>query len=162
MGRPLSAFCKIPDDPNYKKAGLVFEEFCKYFFQISGEYKTVYHHMEIPHSIRKKLNLSQQEKGVDLLLEGNNSVFVGVQVKFRKNQNSKISWGKDKLSHLIAHRSLKDFIVFSNCQSVDKTTLNQKVNIQTFLINELLSLKNEDFNCIRSLLNKKSPKRENR
>ena len=80
---------------------------------------------------------------MDLLLEGNDNIFIGIQVKFRKNQNSKISWGKDKLSHLIAHRSLKDFIVFSNCQSVDKTTLNQKVNIQTFLINELLSLKRE-------------------
>ena len=154
-----SVLCTIPNDPNHKEAGLIFEEFCKYFFQISAEYKKVYHHKEIPYSIKKKLNLSQQEKGIDLLLEGHSNIFTGVQVKFRKNQNSKISWGKDKLSHLIAHRSLKDFIIFSNCQSVDKSTLNQKINIQTFLINELLSLKKQDFNNIRSLLNKKSLKK---
>ena len=156
-----SVLCKIPNDSNYRKAGLIFEEFCKYFFQISDEYRKVYHHTEIPYSIKKKLNLDHQEKAVDLLLEGNNNVFIGVQVKFRKNQNSSIFWGKDKLSHLLAHRSLKNFIVFSNCKSVDKITLKQEVNIQTFLTNELLFLRKSDFNNIRSLLIKQMPKKKN-
>ncbi|MCE3238390.1 MAG: box helicase [Gammaproteobacteria bacterium] len=68
--------------------GKVFEEFCKYYYlvepTVKHDYRNVWLFSEIPHSVKKKLNIGKIDHGVDLVLEGYDGTFSTVQCKFRK------------------------------------------------------------------------------
>jgi superfamily II DNA or RNA helicase len=151
---------KLPDDPNLSKAGFLFEDFAKLYFLNTRDFKHVYKYNEIPQKLKKKLELPDTDHGIDLLLVTDKSKYVGVQVKFRKNQRHGISWSKDKLANLLAHHQVDQHIIFSNASSVDKTTSKQGKLFQKYLINNLLDLTEEDFKQFRAFSKGKVLKRK--
>ncbi len=138
-----------------KLGGTLFEVFCKYFFltepTFKDEYKNVWLFDEVPYSFKAKLGFSDVEYGIDLILENEDGLIVGVQSKYRTLVERKIYWSKDKLANLVAYGNKCDrLIVFSNVQEIDNQTdksINQKV-----LLEQLDSIENSTFRDIESLL----------
>jgi hypothetical protein len=62
-----SYLADIPNDKNYKTAGLVFELFAKEYFLSQGNYSDVWLTSELPASIKKTLNVFS-DIGVDIVL----------------------------------------------------------------------------------------------
>jgi len=143
-----------------KLGGTLFEVFCKYYFltepAYKDEYKNVWLFDEIPYGIKAKLGFSDIEYGIDLILENEDELFVGVQSKYRTLENRKIYWSKDKLANLVAYGNKCDrLIVFSNVQEIDNQTdkeINQKV-----LLEQLDAIEPSTFRDIESLLNGLKP-----
>ena len=151
---------KLDDDANHSKAGFLLEHFAKLYFMETGEYKKVQLYEELSASDKKKYELPKRDKGVDLLLHSNQGRVIAVQVKFRKYKSSTLSWGSDKLSHLIGHhKKIDQHFVFSNATGVGKDVKKQAKNIQTILINDLLELKKEHFNRYRDIIKAGKPKK---
>ena len=143
-----------------KLGGTLFEVFCKYFFltepTFKDEYKNVWLFNEVPFSFKAKLGFSDVEYGIDLILENEDGLIVGVQSKYRTLVERKIYWSKDKLTNLVAYGNKCDrLIVFSNVQEIDNQTdksINQKV-----LLEQLDSIENSTFRDIESLLKGLTP-----
>jgi superfamily II DNA or RNA helicase len=143
-----------------KLGGTLFEVFCKYYFltepAYKDEYKNVWLFDEIPYGIKAKLGFSDIEYGIDLILENEDELFIGVQSKYRTLENRKIYWSKDKLANLVAYGNKCDrLIVFSNVQEIDNQTdkeINQKV-----LLEQLDVIEPSTFRDIESLLNGLKP-----
>jgi len=143
-----------------KLGGTLFEVFCKYFFltepTFKDEYKNVWLFNEVPYSFKTKLGFSDVEYGIDLILENEDGLIVGVQSKYRTLVERKIYWSKDKLANLVAYGNKCDrLIVFSNVQEIDNQTdksINQKV-----LLEQLDSIENSTFRDIESLLKGLTP-----
>ncbi|MCG2459619.1 Helicase associated domain protein [Flavobacteriaceae bacterium F89] len=143
-----------------KLGGTLFEVFCKYFFLIEptfkDEYKNVWLFNEVPYSFKTKLGFSDVEYGIDLILENEDGLIVGVQSKYRTLVERKIYWSKDKLANLVAYGNKCDrLIVFSNVQEIDNQTdksINQKV-----LLEQLDAIENSTFRDIESLLKGLTP-----
>jgi superfamily II DNA or RNA helicase/transcriptional regulator NrdR family protein len=153
-----SYLCNLENDKNFSKAGLEFETFAKGYFLNTELFKNVYLYNEIPSKEKQRFNLSDRDHGVDLLLIDHTNQGFGVQVKFRVDQDQCVSWSKDKLSNLIAHRSLDGHILFSNASFVDKETEKQGKNFQKILYGDLIDLSKDDWSNIRDLLNHKPVK----
>ena len=124
----------------------MFEQFCRYYYlcepTIRSEYKNIWNFSEIPTSIKQKLNLGKTDHGIDLVLEDQEGGFSVVQCKFRKDQNAKICWSKDKLANLFADGDKADyFIVFTNASGLDNHSLNKRVNqLKLVTIGDLLNI----------------------
>jgi predicted helicase len=78
-----------------KLMGTIFELFVFYLFQIDPELKNGLEKLwmwdDVPLSVLQKLNLPNKDKGIDLLAKINGQ-YVPIQVKFRSNKNTTISW----------------------------------------------------------------------
>jgi len=143
-----------------KLGGTLFEVFCKYFFltepTYKDEYKNVWLFNDVPYSFKAKLGFSDVEYGIDLILENEDGLIVGVQSKYRTLEERKIYWSKDKLANLVAYGNKCDrLIVFSNVQEIDNQTdksINQKV-----LLEQLDSIENSTFRDIEALLKGLTP-----
>ena len=76
------------------RAGKLFEVFTKLYFQVSpiekDNYKNVWLFEETPLEVRKKLNLGNQDYGVDLVLQDIDDQFFVVQCKFKNDESSKL------------------------------------------------------------------------
>jgi superfamily II DNA or RNA helicase len=149
-----SQLISIKNDETNSLAGFVFEHFAKAYFMFMG-YKKVYLLSEVPRSIREKLNIDKDDFGVDLVLQDNHDRFLGVQVKFRKNEKTTLTWSKDKLSNLIGHNGFSGHVVFSNASQVCDTTKKQGKRLQSILISDMLSLSKYDIQSILEIM--KSP-----
>lgn len=145
-------------------SGKIFEEFCKYFYlaepSIKNDFRNVWLFTEVPLDIKDKLNLAQIDHGVDLVLEGQTGEYSVVQCKFRGNQNSSISWTKDKIANLFAEgNKANNLIVFTNASGLDKHSLKKgadKFKITT--LGDLLEISTE---TIQNMLSKAEGKKEN-
>ncbi|HEX4045152.1 MAG TPA: DEAD/DEAH box helicase family protein, partial [Gammaproteobacteria bacterium] len=139
-------------------AGKIFEEFCKYYYltepAVRHEYKNVWLFSEIPHIIKEKLNLGKIDHGVDLILEGYDNTFSAIQCKFRNDQESNISWTKDRLAHLFADGDKADyFIVFTNASGLNKHSLTKKANqLKLITLVDLLNISSLTLNEIKKLI----------
>ena len=149
----------IPNDDNHAVAGFIMEYIAKGYFINEDHYKNVWLFNEVPNKIRKELFLTDKDNGVDLVLEDKNNKYYGVQVKFRKNENSTLSWSKDKLSNLVGHRKFNGHIIFSNTAEVCKVTTTQAKDLQRILISDLLELDKTNLDSIIKIL-KGKPKKE--
>lgn len=145
-------------------AGLLFEEFCQYYYQAepskANETKKVYLFNEIPSTTKEKLGLRSKDHGIDLILENHEGEFTAVQCKFTNDQNSNVSWSKHKIANLFAEGERCDFfVVFTNAGNVDRHTLTKKpgqLSIITF--NGLSRLSLATLENIKLLAEKKKPK----
>ncbi len=163
--------CKHHAHHNHN-VGKTFEEFCKYYYlvepTVKHEYKNVWLFSEAPLAVKKKLNLGIIDHGIDLILEGHDGAFSVIQCKFKTNQDSNISWTKDKLAHFFAEGDQADYyIVFTNASSIDKHSLSKKenklkvvnycqlINISSTTINEI---RLRVFGLTKKRINVKSPK----
>ncbi len=144
-----------------KTAGKIFEKFCKYYYlselSLKLEYKHVWSFREIPDNIRKRLNLSKIDHGVDLVLEDNEGKLSVVQCKFKNNQNSSICWSKDKLANLFAEGDQADYyIVFTNASKLDRHSLNKKsTQLKLVTVGNLLAISEATINNIKNLIQSK-------
>jgi superfamily II DNA or RNA helicase len=105
--------------------GKLFEQFCKYYYlaepSVASDYKNVWLYEEAPREVKEKLNLAQNDHGVDIILEDMEGGYSVVQCKFRGNQDSRLSWSKDKIANLFAEADRADFIiVFTNASDIDE------------------------------------------
>lgn len=138
-----------------KLGGTLFEVFCKYFFltepAYKDEYKNVWLFDELPYGLKTKLGFSDVEYGIDLILQNEDDLIIGIQSKYRTLVERKIYWSKDKLANLVAYGNKCDrLIVFSNVQEIDNQTdksINQKI-----LLEQLDAIEETTFRDIESLL----------
>ncbi|HHW3795473.1 TPA: DEAD/DEAH box helicase family protein [Legionella pneumophila] len=126
-----------------KSAGVLFEQFCQYFYlaepSLKNDYKNVWRFHEVPLDIKEKLGLSKIDHGVDLVLEGQDGSLSVVQCKFKNDQNSKLSWTKDRLANLFAEGDKADrYIIFTNASGVDKHTELKKGEKLTIITSGVL------------------------
>ena len=74
-------------------AGILFEYFAKYYFQIEptvkDDYKEVWLYDEIPLEVKRVLNIGDIEHGVDLLLMDVEGNYIPVQCKFKNDETQK-------------------------------------------------------------------------
>lgn len=137
--------------------GKIFEEFAKLYFLyepiVCDDYKSVWLYNEIPVEVKEFLNLGNIEHGIDLVLETKSGLYTAVQCKYRNDENSTLSWSKDKIANLFAYGDKCDhFIVFSNTIKLDKVSSSRKENFQFININNLLDVTDKTFDSIYSFL----------
>jgi predicted helicase len=65
----------------YKVKGDIFELLCKYIYLSKGYYAYLY--SDIPNKLKKKLNLPNIDKGIDLIISKDNTNWIGIQCKWR-------------------------------------------------------------------------------
>lgn len=139
--------------------GKIFEVFSKLYFMaepsVKDDYKNVWLYNEIPTEIKDLLDLTDIEYGVDLLLEDFEGKYTAVQCKYRKNENSILSWSKDKLANLFGFCPKANYyMVFTNVSGVDDVTKNRYKNDFTlYSIQDLLNIKHETFRNMINILN---------
>lgn len=109
------------------RAGKIFEVFTKYYFLASptekDNYKNVWLFEETPLEVRKKLNLGNQDYGVDLILQDVEDQYFVIQCKYKNDETSKLNWSADKIANLFAFCPNADgYIVFSNAIDLDQVS----------------------------------------
>ncbi|WP_218813532.1 DEAD/DEAH box helicase family protein [Rickettsiella endosymbiont of Dermanyssus gallinae] len=145
-----------PDFIKKNFTGKLFEEFCKYYYltepSVRSEYKNVWLFSEVPHLVRKKLNIGTRDYGIDLILEGHDNDFSSVQCKFRSDQNAPVSWTKDNLASFFAEsEKSKYIIVFTNASGVDSYSLTKnRGRIKVVTLGDLLNLSQSTINQIKN------------
>lgn len=142
-----------------KQTGNIFEIFCKLYYlldtSVKDEYKNVWLFNEIPLDIRKKLNLSSIDHGIDLILEDTDNEYTAIQCKFRSNQNIKLEWTSDSLANLLADsEQCKYKIIFTNASGIDEHTLSK--NVSLISLNDLLEISSETFENIYNFISNKN------
>ncbi|MBN9543369.1 MAG: DEAD/DEAH box helicase family protein [Alphaproteobacteria bacterium] len=143
---------------NNQDKGKLFEQFAKLYFLTSpsykNEYKSVWLFNEVPTHIITKLSLGKKDHGIDLILEDSLGELTVVQCKFRADQDSKISWTRDKLANLFADGDKADkFIIFSNVSGIDSHSLSKKANKLRFIgLSDLLDISEHTFDNMSLLL----------
>ncbi|MCH7774385.1 MAG: hypothetical protein IH784_08270, partial [Bacteroidetes bacterium] len=82
------------------RRGDAFELLVKYYLQIDPQYKTklksVWLLDEVSIELKEKLNLPDQDKGIDIIAETFDGEYWAVQCKYREDEDSSVSW--DELS----------------------------------------------------------------
>lgn len=137
--------------------GKIFEQFCKFYYlyepSVNGEYKNVWLFEEVPIDVKNKLGLAKRDHGADLVLENQEGEYSVVQCKFRTDQNSKLSWTKDKLANLFAEGNKSDYlIVFSNCSGIDKHSISKSPErLKVVSLPDLFEIQPETFLAIKEL-----------
>ncbi len=80
-----------------KRKGDLFERLVQFFFELSEEYasqlKAVWLYDEVPSRTKRKLNLPQKDRGVDLLAETFAGDYWTIQAKYRANPAGSMSLG---------------------------------------------------------------------
>jgi superfamily II DNA or RNA helicase len=153
-------------------AGKDFEQFAKLYFlyepSVCNEYKNIWLFNGAPLKIKEKLGLGTKDYGVDLILEDHEGLLSVVQCKFKQDQNSSVTWTKDKLANMLADGDKADFfIIFTNASRIDTHTLSKKKKkLRAITFGDLIHLSNETIQTMKSFLldqqrivqPKKSPK----
>lgn len=145
--------------------GDAYEVLAKAYFKLvySETFKNVWYYNDIPYDIKKKLNLPEKDKGIDLLLENTEGKFTAVQSKFRGKDETILFWGgRDHLSHLIGSGTKCDsYAVFSNAYEIDEDVRSKmKEKEESFdVLNDTLSGLEESFwDNVRNLVEEHKPK----
>lgn len=139
------------------RAGKIFEVFAKLYFLVSptekDNFKNVWLFEETPLEVRNKLNLGNQDYGVDLILQNLEDQYFVVQCKYRNDESSKLNWSADKIANLFAFcPSANGYIVFSNAVDLDNVSKTRHDNFTFYGVANLNEIDKETFNSIYSLL----------
>lgn len=155
----ISKFNVHSSESNIKdtRAGSIFELFTKLYFLVSptekDNFKNVWLFNEIPFEVRAKLNLGNQDYGVDLVLQDVEDRFLVVQCKYKNDEFSKLNWTADKIANLFAFCPKADgFIVFSNASDLDSVSKTRHDNFTFYGIANLNEIEIDTFSSIYSLL----------
>jgi superfamily II DNA or RNA helicase len=139
------------------RAGKIFEVFTKLYFLVSptekDNFKNVWLFEETPLEVRNKLNLGNQDYGVDLILQDLEDQYFVVQCKYKNDESSKLNWSADKIANLFAFCPKADgFIVFSNAIDLDKISKTRHANFTFYGVANLNEIEKGTFSSIYSLL----------
>ena len=139
------------------RAGKIFEVFTKYYFLASptekDNYKQVWLFEETPLEVRKKLNLGNQDYGVDLILQDVEDQYFVVQCKYKNDETSKLNWSADKIANLFAFCPNADgYIVFSNAIDLDQVSKTRHDNFTFYGVANLNEIDKDTLRSIYSLL----------
>lgn len=141
------------------RAGKIFEVFTKFYFLVSptekDNFKNVWFFEETPLEVRNKLNLGNQDYGVDLVLQDLEDLYFVVQCKYKNDESSKLNWSADKIANLFAFCPNADgYIVFSNAMDLDNVSKTRHDNFTFYGVANLNEIDKETFSSIYSLLAK--------
>ncbi len=141
------------------RAGKIFEVFTKHYFLVSptekDNFKNVWLFEETPLEVRNKLNLGNQDYGVDLVLQDIEDQYFVVQCKYKNDESSKLNWSADKIANLFAFcPNANGFIVFSNAIDLDNVSKTRHDNFTFYGVANLNEIEKETFNSIYSFLAK--------
>ena len=139
------------------RAGKIFEVFTKLYFLISptekDNFKNVWLFEETPLEVRNKLNLGNQDYGVDLVLQDIEDQYFVVQCKYKNDESSKLNWSADKIANLFAFcPNANGYIVFSNAVDLDNVSKTRHDNFTFYGVANLNEIQKETFNSIYSFL----------
>jgi superfamily II DNA or RNA helicase len=139
------------------RAGKIFEVFTKLYFLVSptekDNFKNVWLFEETPLEVRNKLNLGNQDYGVDLVLQDVEDLYFVVQCKYKNDESSKLNWSADKIANLFAFCPNADgYIVFSNAIDLDIVSKTRHDNFTFYGVANLNEIDNETFRSIYSFL----------
>ena len=139
------------------RAGKIFEVFTKYYFLASptekDNYKSVWLFEDTPLEVRKKLNLGNQDYGVDLILQDVEDQYFVVQCKFKNDETSKLNWSTDKIANLFAFCPKSDgYIVFSNAIDLDQVSKTRHDNFTFYGVANLNEIDKDTLLSIYTLL----------
>ncbi|MEN9442118.1 MAG: hypothetical protein RLZ33_2195 [Bacteroidota bacterium] len=139
------------------RAGKIFEVFTKHYFLASptekDNFKNVWLFEETPLEVRNKLNLGNQDYGVDLVLQDIEDQYFVVQCKFKNDESSKLNWTADKIANLFAFcPSAYGYIVFSNAIDLDNVSKTRHENFTFYGVANLNEIEKETFKSIYGLL----------
>ncbi len=139
------------------RAGKIFEVFTKYYFLASptekDNYKNVWLFEETPLDVRKKLNLGNQDYGVDLILQDVEDQYFVVQCKYKNDETSKLNWSVDKIANLFAFcPNANGYIVFSNAIDLDKVSKTRHDNFTFYGVANLNEIDKDTLLSIYTLL----------
>jgi superfamily II DNA or RNA helicase len=139
------------------RAGKIFEVFTKLYFLVSptekDNFKNVWLFEETPLEVRNKLNLGNQDYGVDLVLQDIEDQYFVVQCKYKNDESSKLNWSADKIANLFAFcPNANGYIVFSNAVDLDNVSKTRHDNFTFYGVANLNEIQKETFNSIYSFL----------
>lgn len=139
------------------RAGKIFEVFTKYYFLASptekDNYKNVWLFEETPLETRKKLNLGNQDYGVDLILQDVEDQYFVVQCKYKNDETSRLNWSADKIANLFAFCPNADgYIVFSNAIDLDQVSKTRHDNFTFYGVANLNEIDKDTLLSIYTLL----------
>ncbi len=121
----LHNFCSKLSKYNNNIKGEVFENTVKFIIQNHKEFsniKNVWLYSEIPENIKLKYNMPKQDKGIDILIENENNLYIPVQCKFTSS-NKNITYAD--LSTFVAQvfaMNLNLCYLFTNSYKIDNFT----------------------------------------
>jgi superfamily II DNA or RNA helicase len=116
-----------------KEKGDLFEVLCKFTYlihpELSHQVKNIWLFKEIPDEIILKLNLPNQDKGIDLILQNFKNEYYAIQCKFRSNESENLNW--DILSTFIGlsfgiGKQIKKGVLMTNCYSIVDEVYNSE------------------------------------
>lgn len=155
-------FCAKYED-KISCVGKDFEIFAKLYFlcepEVRQQYKNVWFFSETPPQIKARLGLNNQDYGIDLILEDQENFLHVVQCKFKKDQESSVSWTKDKLANVLAEGDKADFfIIFTNASRIDTHTLSKKKNrLRVFTVGNFLHISPQTIKSMQNYLLENRP-----
>ncbi len=151
---------KLSDIDSNNKKGLYFEMFSYYLFELDPRYvyqiKRIWMYTDIPMKIKKKLNLPDKDKGIDLLWKTKEDEYYPVQSKFRTNPKNPVTWTELStfLASLYDASSIKGGVFITN-----QLEINNKISGNSKIIKlygeTWNDLPNNFFKNIRKLLKDK-------
>jgi superfamily II DNA or RNA helicase len=141
------------------RAGKIFEVFTKLYFLVSptekDNFKNVWLFEETPLEVRNKLNLGNQDYGVDLVLQNIEDLYFVVQCKYKNDESSKLNWSADKIANLFAFCPSADgYVVFSNAIDLDNVSRTRHDNFTFYGVANLNEIEKDTFDSIYGLLAK--------
>jgi superfamily II DNA or RNA helicase len=139
------------------RAGKIFEVFIKLYFLVSptekDNFKNVWLFEETPLEVRNKLNLGNQDYGVDLVLHDIEDQYFVLQCKYKNDESSKLNWSADKIANLFAFcPNANGYIVFSNAIDLDNVSKTRHNNFTFYGVANLNEIEKETFRSIYSFL----------
>lgn len=141
--------------PNYNKVkGDIFEYLIKYVY-ISKGY-TVYLYNEIPHELKKQLNLPNTDKGIDLII-AKDDIFIGIQCKWRNKVNNSIKKCYiTEFLYAMKDTGLNYGILATNVQNITPTFDNNDL-LKWYLNHDVIQDINDPL--IQSIINETEPEK---
>ena len=110
---------------------------------------------DIPHKIRKSLNLPADSKGIDGVYEDASGNIIPYQVKYRTDKET-LPYGEVSSFLGITEESLKDRVIFTNARNL-AADITKRKGLRSFKAAQFHSLNEEDFNRIHAWLSDKKP-----
>jgi predicted helicase len=98
-----------------KEKGDVFERVVQLYLQTHSEYESLLANVwvlgEVPKKVRTKLNLPDNDEGIDLIAETTGKKYWAIQAKFRSDRDSRLT-NKGDLATFTA-------LAFHTCKNID-------------------------------------------
>lgn len=146
------------DNLSSKEKGDSFELLTKYYLQVAPKYasqlRNIWLLKEVPEEIRVHLNLPDEDKGIDLVMETKEGNFWSIQCKYREDETKSLTWSEVSTFTGLTFGRCHNFSFGLICTSTEKFTAvlkdQEKIGFCTSEIWQ--SMDEEIFGLIHALL----------